>query len=75
VDGWSYDVRRENRRWERDCAREVGAWPGGMEGEQPVVPRSMFGTSRRSEEISAASSAILVLSSGVFGFDAEERST
>ena len=73
--GWSYEVRREYRRWERDCASAEGAWPGGIEGEQPVVPRSMLGTSRCSEEISAASSAVLTSSLDASELDAEERST
>jgi len=75
VGGWSHEVRSEYRRWERDCASADGAWPGGMEGEQPVVPRSMLGTSRRSEEISAVSSAVLASSSDVSELDAGERST
>ena len=75
VNGWSYEVRREYRHCERDCASAEGAWPGGIEGEQPVVPRSMLGTSRCSEEISAASSAAFASSPDGSELDAEERST
>lgn len=70
-----HEIRREYKRWERDCASVEGAWPGGMEGKQPVVPRSTLGTSKCSEEISATSSAIFEASPDVSELDGEERST
>ena len=75
MDGWTHEVRREYRRCERDCASVEGAWPGGMEGVQPVVPRSMLGTSRCSEDISVASFAVFAVSLDVSELDAEARST
>lgn len=49
-------IRRALKRSASACAMVVGAWPGGIEGMQPV-PKSTFGTMRFSDDSSSVSFA------------------